>query len=108
MRKVLKGVGNQSMETCFRMNVTLCMQRALTEAEAQQLTCPLDAAIRLAGAPVELLWVKGVTGHTLRPCENVIKHVIDPTRPDLWFPIDCENCEPCEARLQHLRKIGVL
>ena len=69
----------------------------------------LDGTIdRLAGAPVELLWVKGVTGHTLRPCENVIKHVIDPTRPDLWFPIDCENCEPCEARLQHLRKIGVL
>lgn len=98
----LRGVGDDSKERLFRMNVTLCMHRACTEAEVAGLPAWWHEALSgMAGGPVEVLWSKNVTDSpSSAPCENP-EHVPSMCgRPDLWIPCDCGQCAPCKARAQ--------
>lgn len=98
---LLDGVGDPTREREFRMCVTLCRHRALTQAEHDALPDWWHAApaVDVAGGPVEIMWHKGIpeTVSTL-PCENPTREVVAPRRLDIWLPIDCGRCPPCVAR----------
>jgi hypothetical protein len=98
---VLRGVGDPERFRLFRMNVTLCLHRALTDAEVDLLgdewrSCRATA---LAGGPVEIIASKGCSdAPSCQPCENVVRTPMDPAQPELWLPDDCGRCDPCLAR----------
>jgi hypothetical protein len=96
----LSGVGDESMERLFRMNVTLCLHRAATAAEVAALPASWHGdESGAAGGPVEVLWSKGIeAAPSCLPCESPGHGLIPGCRPDLWVPIDCGRCEPCVAR----------
>lgn len=98
--RVLADVGDASRERLFRMNATLCLHRGLTLEEEQ--TIGPACAVHLAGAPVEVLWERGVRGRPgAQPCENPRRQRLPGARdPRLWLPIDCGDCEPCRARAE--------
>ena len=100
VERMLKGVGDESREVLFRMNITLCRHRGLTEEEEAGLSIEWkDAkAVDTAGASVETIWRKGVDSPASLPCEKPVQQVLYPERPDLWFPGDCGECEPCRER----------
>jgi hypothetical protein len=100
LRRLLDGVGDTTRERLFRMNITLCLHRAATDAEVQaQPPWFLEAAgCGLAGGPVAVL-SETVTGSpSTRPCLNPQRQVFDKTSPHGWLPTDCGSCEPCLAR----------
>ena len=101
LRELLGPVGDPSRERCFRMCLTLCLHRAVSDEEAAKAACdwrgkpPRD----LAGGPVEVLWHRGVPSvPSCQPCRNPIKTPLDPRRPDLYFPDDCGRCDTCLER----------
>ena len=103
LRKALAGVGDPSRERLFRMNITLCLHRAVSAEEEAGLGAGFaDACGGLAGGPVEVLWQVGIPEdlQAAKVCENPRKLVIDMTRPDLWVPEDCGKCPPCLARAE--------
>src|SRR5262245_38334777 len=57
LRSAVRGVGDESRERLFRMNVTYCLHRASTDAEVagQDDEFRLLAPTGLAGGPVEIL-----------------------------------------------------
>lgn len=97
----LGGIGDQSRERFFRMCITACLHRGIRDDELRLIPAWWhDAeAVDIAGGPVEVLWSKGVPEiASAMPCHNPGKRLLDPFRPDLWFPVDCGECEPCVAR----------
>lgn len=100
LRDVVKGVGDVTRERLFRMNITLCLHRAATDAEvAAQPDWFLKAQGNgLAGGPVQVLSETVAGSPSTKPCESPGKHVIDRTSMYGWIPKDCGNCEPCRAR----------
>lgn len=100
---VLRGAGDRGRERLFRMNVTLCLHRALTDDEVRRLPggCAFTP-VNLAGGPVEVLWESEPGGPSTRPCEVPIRQPFpgEPADPDLWLPIDCGRCEPCRERAE--------
>jgi hypothetical protein len=92
--------GDPKRERLFRMNITLCLHRALSAEEKLLLPDGFDEQPGgLAGGPIELLRVTGLPPRPAGlPCEKPTHEILDPDRPDLWLPIDCGECEPCRAR----------
>lgn len=108
LRTVLAGVGDRWRERFFRMVVTACFHRALTDEEAQGLPqwWQRHPAVHLAGGPVEVFWQHGVPAESLlatMPCEQPGRQWIK--RPLLWVPVDCGQCPPCKARLEAERRV---
>lgn len=100
LREALTGRGDVSRERLFRMNLTLCLHRALTDDEVAGLPAYFhtDPACDLAGGPVEVVW-ENVRGRmSTRPCVKPRRMVLDPRQPELWVPEDCGQCQPCLAR----------
>ena len=98
----LAGVGDVSRERLFRMQVTLCLHRAVTEEECSDLKRrwgSLDGRA-VAGGPVEVLRSRGVSeAPSAQPCRSPRKNLLPGARdPRLWIPGDCGECEPCLAR----------
>jgi len=104
----LDGVGDESRMRAFRMNITFCVHRAVSEAEKGRLpACWATAPGGLAGGPVEVLWSRGIPHReAAMPCHEPDRLVFDPSRPDLWVPSDCQQCPPCLARLAIERTLG--
>ena len=100
LRWGLLGVGDYARERVFRMNVTLCLHRGVTEDEAAGLPAEWHAATSgMAGGPLEVLEERGVRSlPSARPCHNPEHVIIVSSRPDLWVPGDCGKCGPCVAR----------
>ena len=98
---VLLGVGDWSVERVFRMNVTLCIHRLCTQAEAARAMESWHGTEHrdLAGQPIEILEEIGCAGApSTKPCVNPHRMVISASRPDLWVPQDCGLCKSCAAR----------
>lgn len=94
----LDGVGDPEHEREFRMCITLCRHRAVTDAEFEALPewWHQADAVDIAGGPVQVRWVKNVPETPAgQPCENPGKQYIG---DGLWFPEDCGLCGPCRAR----------
>lgn len=103
--RTLEGLGDTSREREFRMNITLCRHRAMTDTEIAAMPPEFrdGRAFDIAGSPVEVLWSKGVKeAVSTQPCANPGHRVHNLSRPDLWIPIDCGACEPCKARARAL------
>lgn len=100
--EALAGVGDASMERCFRMPVTLCRHRALTDAEAAALPQWWhDApAIDIAGPLLEVVWSRGIKeSPTLQPCAEPGRQPIPGSKQsDLYLIVPCERCASCLAR----------
>lgn len=100
LKAMLAEVGDVARTRVFRMNVTMCLHKAVTDAELVSLV-PAWAdgkGVDIAGGPVEVLEETVPGAASTRPCENPQRGVINRARPDLWIPIDCGSCEPCRAR----------
>lgn len=96
----LAGVGDSDRQRAFRMNITFCVHRALTDGEKARLPASfLEGPGGGAGPPVEVLWSCGIE-HSLAsmPCENPGHREVIPERPDLWLPESCGSCAVCLAR----------
>lgn len=100
LRAAVGGGGDHDRERIFRMNVTLCLHRAMTDDEVAALPAYFhsDPATDLAGGPVEVLWESEPGSPSTRPCANPERQVLDRRRPDLWVPRDCGDCASCVAR----------
>lgn len=100
--ELVDGVGDVSRQRLFRMNVGMCLHRAATGAEVA--TAPewfhTSSACGLAGGPVEVLWENVPGRPSTKPCEQPTRVTVIPGRPDLWVPVDCEQCGPCRARAE--------
>lgn len=101
LRQVLGPAGNAARERIFRMQVTVCIHRALRPEEVDSLPDYFhrDPAVDLAGGPVEILEETEVGLASTKPCANPERIPLDPTNPLLWFPGDCGRCASCRARI---------
>lgn len=92
LRKTLHGVGDTRWGRHFRMCITQCLHRGLSDAEIAALP---------PGWQVEVFWSRGVPEGLLSadPCHAPRKHVVD-ARRDLYIPLDCGACPPCRARIE--------
>jgi|GEM_PF-3279334 len=102
LENVLAGAGNPAHQRLFRMNVTLCLHRALSERETARLPETFyDAGGGLAGGPLEILEERGMPDLPRgKPCEKPRRKHIDSSRPEFWIPEDCGICAPCRDRAQ--------
>lgn len=102
LRAALVGVGDDSRERLFRMNVTLCLHRAVSEVEYDKTGRDfMDGACNLAGPPVASLKVKGFTPTaSIDPCDNPKRRLPETLSydPNLWIPVECGKCPSCVAR----------
>src|SRR5262245_6922702 len=101
LRRVLGPAGNPARERIFRMQVTLCLHRAITPEEYAQTPAWFKTAapVDLAGGPVEVLWESEAGSLSTQPCRNPTRQPLDPRDPLLWLPYDCGQCDTCQARL---------
>lgn len=101
LRQYLAGVGDERWGRFFRMNLTFCLHRGLSDAEIATLpkSWEENPPVHLAGGPIEVFWSKGVAPGVLscNPCENPTRHYVTPT---IWLPYDCGECPPCRARAE--------
>ena len=100
LRRVLGPAGNPARERIFRMQVTLCIHRALTAEDVAALPAYFhtDPATDLAGGPVEIIYETEEGLLSTRPCHAPERIPLDRSNPLLWIPGDCGACPPCGAR----------
>lgn len=100
LRLAVAGVGDPTRERHFRMNATMCLHRALTDAEVAAMPAYFhtEPATDMAGGPVEVLWENVPGAPSTRPCARPRRTLLDPSEPDLWIPEDCGECGSCLAR----------
>lgn len=101
LRRVIGPAGDPDRERLFRMNVTLCLHRACTDAELASAPDWFRQAepIDLAGGPIAVLWESESGAPSTRPCDRPTQIPLDPRHPLLWYPQDCGSCPSCRARL---------
>lgn len=109
LAQALDGVGDSESERVFRMCITLCYHRALTDEEAAGLPQWWKDAppSRLAGGPVEVLRAKGRPGlPSTAPCAKPTKELVSLEAPYPWIPRDCGHCPSCLARAELKRSLA--
>jgi hypothetical protein len=114
--QVLKDVGDQEKGwRMFRMNITYCLHVAVSDHELELLpgVWQDQPGGALAGGPVAILDAGNCgTAPSVLPCENPGREVLPMAPgnryrdPDMWFPRDCGQCEPCLDRIRIEEMIG--
>lgn len=98
---VLDGRGDPRRERSFRMCITLCRHRAISDKENDELPESFHKApaTDIAGGPVEVLWSSQdmPKSDSVLPCRDPGKVPL-PGQHELWLPVDCGRCPPCVAR----------
>lgn len=95
--RTLEGAGDPDRQRLFRMPITVCLHRALTDTE----TCGLPdqwhqiPAVHLAGGSLEVLWETVEGAPSTRPCAAPTRR---PLTVRLYAIDDCGDCGPCRAR----------
>jgi hypothetical protein len=103
IEQALSGVGDPAREREFRMCVSLCRHRALTEEEAAGLPDWWhDAPAKdVAGGPLEVLWQRGIP-RTLscEPCESPRRRPLPgySRSSGVYIVDECGTCPSCRAR----------
>jgi len=99
LNRLLLGVGDPRWGRFFRMNLTYCLHRGVSDNELASVNCEWGdvPAKDIAGGPVEVFWSKGIPLGMVSadPCHNPIRQY---ALGDIWLPLDCGNCPPCQAR----------
>lgn len=98
LTRALRGVGDEGRQRMFRMPITLCLHRALTDEEAAGLPDGDTVPQHLAGGALEVLWETVEGGPSTRPCANPGRERLDPLNPALYLLTECGDCESCKAR----------
>lgn len=99
LQSVLEGVGDLSKQRLGRFMATYQLHRACTPEEVVSLPESWHRARwGMAGAPLELVWSTVETPISSQPCEFPTKRFLLASRPDLWFPEECDVCDSCMAR----------
>jgi hypothetical protein len=104
-RLALAGVGDELLQRCFRMCITLCVHRAITPAEEAGLpsTWTCAAPRDLAGVPLEVLWQTPAVPRvpSAEPCRAPRKLLVHGLEHlGAFIPEGCGECDTCRARLQ--------
>jgi hypothetical protein len=103
LRALIGEMGDPRRERLFRMNVTLCLHRALREDEIARLPPAFweGDPQAIAGAPVEVLWESIPGGLSTKPCARPFRMALPgyAGHPHGWIPLDCGQCPSCLARL---------
>lgn len=105
---LLDGVGDLSAERLFRMNLTLCLHRALSHGEADGLPdwWKQRPGVHVEGGPLEVLRSRGVARTpSLEPCAAPETQIISPGSP-VRLAVDCGRCESCQARARLEAQFG--
>lgn len=97
LRRVLGPVGDTSRERGFRMNLTLCLHRAVSDEELRRLDVTCMRPTHLAGGPVEVLWETEPGVPSTQPCRAPRMTTLLPGSRVL-VPMDCGECDTCRAR----------
>jgi len=99
LKGLLREVGDESAMRVFRMNVTMCLHKALSQRD--EVAIPVSwfsgPGRDVAGIPIEII-EETCSSPSTRPCDNPGRLVIDRSRPDLWIPTPCGECPSCVAR----------
>jgi hypothetical protein len=104
LQRVLGEVGDHRYERIFRMQPSLCLQRACSGAEIDSIADRNERKVgHLAGGPVDVLFsfFERRDRPSSLPCKDPIRVPIEEgvnTHADLWVPVDCGLCEPCLNR----------
>lgn len=100
LRQTLDGIGDPTAQRLFRMQLTLCLHRRVSQEEQAHLPASFweHPAIGLAGAPVAVLWETVPGSPSTRPCANPGHRMLSATDPELWLPVACGVCPSCRAR----------
>lgn len=100
LERTLQGVGDASRQRLFRMPITVCLHRALTDEEVDALPEVWHdlPAEHLAGGGLEILWETEEGALSTKPCENPTRLPANPLVPKLYTIDDCGECGPCLAR----------
>lgn len=96
----LRGVGDPTRERQFRMPITLCRHRGLSDAEIEDLPAWWKAApaIDTAGPPLELQWSRGIRESlSSQPCRDPARQPFG-ADPELYLIVPCGRCDSCVAR----------
>jgi hypothetical protein len=100
--RLLGPLGDRSRERIFRMNVTLCVHRALSREEIAGLPEWFweGQAEGIAGAPVQVIWESIPGSASTKPCASPERHWLPGYEGDQhgWIPRDCGVCASCLAR----------
>lgn len=111
LEQVLDGVGDGRWERLFRMCVTLCLHRGLSDEEIARLpTWWREAKGKaLAGGPLKVYYSRGVPEGLVScdPCEKPGREYFPGHRRNIWVPIDCGKCPPCLQRAE-IEETGVV
>lgn len=102
LQRLLRGVGDPTRWRLFRMNLTLCMHRAVNQAEAAQL--PPAQLCHLAGGPVEVLAEAAPGALSTQPCRTPRWSRLS---GQVKLPVDCGECDTCLARRSAEEGLGV-
>jgi hypothetical protein len=96
LNMALRGLGDSSRERVFRMNLTYCKHRAVSNGEAAGLPGSFWSCgpQHLAGGPLEIISETVEGSLSTRPCEHPTQERMGKT----WVPTDCKACGPCRAR----------
>lgn len=101
LKQLLSGVGDERWTRFFRMNLTFCLHRGLSDREIARLPAWWHAApaVHIAGGPVEVFWSRGAAPGAISadPCHDPRKTYLS---PKIWLPLDCGQCPPCRARAE--------
>lgn len=97
--RTLDGVGDQDRQRLFRMPITVCLHRALSDNDLACLPAWWDSvpAVHLAGGSVEILWETEPGEASTRPCAAPSFVNLD-TLGRLPAIDECGDCGPCRAR----------
>jgi len=102
----LAGVGDPTRWRLFRMQVTYCLHRAVSDHELELLPEEWKSmkGSALAGGPVEILDSSGCANRaSVEPCDNPRRIPLSeltgvPSHTEAWFPEDCGICPSCRDR----------
>lgn len=101
LRQLLSGRGDERWVRFFRMNLTYCLHRGLSDAEIAMLPSRWHQApaVHIAGGPVEVFWSRGVAPGVVScdPCHGPGRRYLS---EKIWLPVDCGACPPCLARAE--------
>lgn len=102
LRNALDGAGDDRWERAFRMCLTLCLHRGLSDDEMSLLPEDWMAARgrALAGGPLNVYYSRGVPDGLLSadPCHTPGREQLPGMPAGVFLPVDCGDCPPCLQR----------
>lgn len=100
LSEILDRCGDPGRERVVRMSITLSIYRACRDDELTKLPSAFfqDPPVHMFGGAIEIIRESEPAVESAKPCEQPGRRMLGARYPDLWIPIDCGTCGPCQAR----------